>query len=76
MKTRIRELREDNDLLQKDVANFLNMSPRGYLHYETGSNIPNDILIKLAEYYKTSIDYILYQTDERKPYSKSIIKED
>lgn len=76
MKTRIRELREDNDLLQKDVANFLNMSQRGYSHYETGSNIPNDILIKLAEYYKTSIDYILYQTDERKPYSKSIIKED
>jgi len=76
MNTRIRELREDNDLLQKDIAKVLNMSQRGYSHYENGKNIPNDLLIKLAEYYKTSIDYILYQTDTRKPYPKSILKED
>ncbi len=76
MRTRIRELREDNDLLQKDIAIFLNMSQRGYSHYENGTNIPNDILIKLAKYYKTSTDYILYQTDERKPYPESLIKED
>lgn len=76
METRIRELREDNDLLQKDIAKYLNMSQRGYSHYENGKNIPNELLIKLAEYYRTSIDYILYQTDERKPYPKSIMKGD
>lgn len=75
MKTRIRELREDKDLLQKDIANILNVSQRGYSHYENDTNIPIDILIKLAEYYKTSTDYILYLTDIRKPYPKSIIKD-
>lgn len=74
MNTRIRELREDKDLLQKDIAKILNMSQRGYSHYENGKNIPNDLLIKLAEFYQTSIDYILYQTDTRKPYPKSIMK--
>lgn len=58
MNTRIRELREDKDLLQKDIAKILNMSQRGYSHYENGKNIPNDLLIKLAEFYQTSIDYI------------------
>lgn len=76
MKTRIRELREDNDLLQKEVAEYLNMSQRGYSHYENDTNIPNDILVKLALFYKTSIDYILYQTDVRKPYPKSIVDEE
>jgi len=76
MKTRIRELREDNDLLQKDVAKMLNMSQRGYSHYETDTNIPNDILIKLAKFYKTSVDYLLYLTDVRKPYPKSIVEEE
>ncbi len=74
---RLRELREDNDLLQKDVAKILNMSQNGYSSYETGRlDIPTDVLKKLAAYYHTSIDYILYLTDERKPYPKSIIKED
>ncbi len=72
---RLKEIREDNDLLQKDIAKVINISQRGYSHYETeDSNIPVDILKKLANYYNTSIDYLLYQTDERKPYPKSILK--
>lgn len=74
---RLRELREDNDLLQKDIAKYLNMSQNGYSSYETERlDIPTDVLKKLAHYYHTSIDYLLYETDERKRYPKSIIKED
>ena len=72
---RLRELREDKDLFQKDIAKYLNMSQTGYSQYETETNdIPTEILRKLADYYNTSIDYILYRTDERKPYKKSILK--
>lgn len=72
---RLKELREDKDLYQKDIAKYLNMSQTGYSQYETETNdIPTDILKKIADYYETSIDYILYRTDERKPYPKSIIK--
>ena len=68
---RLRELREDKDLFQKDIAKVLNMSQTGYSQYETETNdIPTDILKRLADYYDTSIDYILYRTDERKPYKK------
>lgn len=71
---RLKELREDKDLYQKDVAKILNMSQTGYSQYETETNdIPTEILKKLADYYNTSIDYLLYRTDERKPYKKSII---
>ncbi len=71
---RLRELRENKDLYQKDIAKVLNMSQTGYSQYETETNdIPTDILKKLADYYNTSIDYLLYCTDERKPYPKSII---
>ena len=72
---RLKEIREDNDLLQKDVAKLLNVSQRGYSHYETeDTNIPIETLHKLADFYHTSIDYLLYRTDERKPYPKSIVK--
>ena len=71
---RIKELREDRDLRQKDVAKILNISQQQYARYELEENeMAYGQLIKLAEYYNTSIDYILYVTDERKPYSKSII---
>ena len=71
---RLRELREDKDLFQKDIAKYLNMSQTGYSQYETETNdIPTEILKYLADYYNTSIDYILYRTDERKPYPKSIL---
>lgn len=73
---RLRDLREDRDLLQKDIAKVLNMSQTGYSQYETETNdIPTDILKKLASYYDTSIDYLLCLTDERKPYPKSILND-
>ncbi len=73
---RLKDLREDRDLLQKDIAQILNMSQTGYSKYEVGTNdIPTDILKKLASYYDTSIDYLLCLTDERKPYPKSILNE-
>ena len=71
---RIKELREDRDLRQKDVSKILNISQQQYARYELEENeMAYGQLIKLAEYYNTSIDYILYVTDERKPYPKSII---
>jgi len=72
---RLKDLREDKDLYQKDVAQYLNMSQTGYSKYEVETNdIPTEILKKLAIYYNTSIDYLLCLTDERKPYPKSILK--
>ncbi len=72
---RLKELREDKDLFQKDIAKILNMSQTGYSQYETETNdIPTEVLKKLANFYNTSIDYLLYETDERKPYSKSIMQ--
>lgn len=73
---RLRDLREDKDLLQKDIAKILNMSQTGYSKYEVETNdIPTEILKKLASYYDTSIDYLLCLTDERKPYPKSILND-
>ena len=69
---RIRALREDNDLTQKEIAAILNMSQTGYSKYETGENdIPTKILIDLAKYYDTSIDYLLGITDVKEPYLRS-----
>ena len=66
---RIRDLREDRDLSQTAVAKMLGMSQTGYSKYETGENdIPTQILIRLAEFYNTSIDYLLGQTDNPKRY--------
>ena len=66
MYQRIRELREDHDLTQKKVADMLGMSQTGYSKYETGENdIPTAVLIKLADFYKTSIDYLLGRTDKK-----------
>lgn len=75
MYIRIRELREDHDLNQLQVADYLNMSQTGYSKYETGENdIPTRVLIKLSELYKTSIDYILGQTDVATPYKHNKTK--
>ena len=66
MYRRIRDLREDHDLTQRQVAQMLGMSQTGYSKYETGENdIPTAILIKLANFYKTSVDYILERTDTK-----------
>lgn len=68
---RLKDLREDNDLYQKDIAKILNISQTGYSKYETETNdIPTSILIKLALFYETSIDYILGLTNEKKVYYK------
>ena len=68
---RIRALREDHDLTQKEIAKILNMSQTGYSKYETGENdIPTKILIQLAKYYHTSVDYLLGITDINKPYEE------
>ena len=70
-KNRLRELREDNDISQTYLPKLLDMSQTGYSKYETGENdIPTNILIKLSKIYKTSIDYLLNQTDEKKPYKR------
>ena len=66
MYERIRALREDSDKTQKEMAKILGMSQTGYSKYETGENdIPTSILIKLAQFHKTSVDYILGLTDVR-----------
>ncbi len=72
MYKRIRDLREDNDLFQKDVADFLNCTQVCYSHYENGKrDIPTDVLIKLALFYNTSTDYILGLTNEIAPYKRT-----
>ena len=69
MYPRLRALREDNDLKQAQPAAVLSMSQKGHPKYETGENdIPTRILVKLAEYYHTSVDYLLGVTDRREPY--------
>ena len=66
MYKRIRELREDHDLTQREVAEMLGMSQTGYSKYETGTNdIPTAVLIKLADFYKSSVDYLLGRTNLR-----------
>lgn len=69
MSNRLRDLREDADLNQTQVANYLGMSQTGYSKYETGENdIPTQVLVKLARFYHTSSDYILGVTNKRDPY--------
>lgn len=64
MYRKIRDLREDKDLSQTQIAQIIGMSQTGYSKYETGENdIPTQILIKLADLYNTSIDYLLDRTD-------------
>ena len=68
---RIRELREDHDFRQVDIAKRLGMSQTGYSKYETGENdIPTSILIALADIYGVSTDYILNRTDNPEPYAE------
>lgn len=64
---RIRDLREDHDLKQKDMAAFLNCSQQVYSNYELGQrDIPTEVLIRLSEYYRVSVDYLLGLTDNPK----------
>jgi len=66
---RIRDLREDKDLVQKEVAAYLGIDQRVYSNYETGKReIPTRFIVKLAKFYKTSSDYILGLTNNPKQY--------
>ena len=69
MYKRVRDLREDRDITQKQMAEFLQIHQTTYSDYELGNlNIPVEILIKLAKFYETSIDYIVGITNNPKPY--------
>ena len=73
--SKIREIREDKDLSQSDIAKLLKTTHQQYFKYELGfCSIPLEKLDILADYYDTSIDYLVGRTDERKPYKKSILK--
>ena len=69
--SRVRDLREDRDMTQTELAQVLQCSQRIYSNYERGDvDIPTEILIKLAEFHHTSVDYLLGLTDERAPYPR------
>ena len=69
MYKRLRDLREDKDMTQKQIGKILEMSQTGYSQYELGINdIPTAVLKKLALFYNTSVDYLLDLTGEPKPY--------
>ena len=66
---RLRDLREDRDLLQKDIAEVLQCSQVCYSHYELGKrDIPTEVLVRLAAFFHTSVDYLLGLTDDARPY--------
>ena len=72
---RLKEIREDKDLKQEEVAKALGIKQQQYSEYERGVVLISiEKLDKLADYYDTSIDYLVGRTDERKPYKKSILK--
>ena len=74
---RLKELREDRDLTQQEIAKILKMSQSNYSKYENETlDLNYKQLIEISNYYKVSIDYLLYQTDERKAYKRSIICEE
>lgn len=63
---RIKNLREDNDITQTDMAKALFISQRTYSYYESGGhNIPTEILVKIADYFGVSVDYLLNRTDKK-----------
>ncbi len=74
---RLKEIREDKNLKQTDISKLLNVTQVAYSYYEIGKRqIPIDLLKKLARIYNVSIDYLLYMTDEKKPYPKSIMEKE
>lgn len=71
MKLRIRDIREDSDLTQKQIACYLMCDQSLYSKYERGErDVPLHIMVKLAKYYNTSIDYLVGLTDNKTPYGK------
>lgn len=72
MKLRIRDLREDNDLYQRHIAEYLGVTQQTYSRYETGELEPSlPVMAKLASFYNTSVDFLMGLTDVREPYKKS-----
>lgn len=70
MYKRIRDMREDKDLTQKQMAEYLKIHQTTYSDYEIGNlNIPVEVLIKLAKFHNTSIDYLVGLTDNSTPYN-------
>ena len=70
LRYRIRDLREDNDLSQRQIAEELNIHQTTYSDYELGKlNVPVSVLWKLADFYGTSIDYLVGKTDVKEPYT-------
>ena len=71
MYLRLRDLREDQDLTQEELSKAINITQRSYSYYERGDHmVPPEILCRLADYYHTSVDYLLELTDEPKPYPR------
>ena len=71
MRLRIRDLREDSDLTQKQIAEYLMCDQSLYSKYERGERaLPLKTAVSLAQFYKTSVDYLVGLTDNRRPYSK------
>lgn len=69
---KIRDLREDKDLTQQKIAEYLNVTQATYSRYESGElDIPTAVLIKLAEFHEVSVDFLLGLTDNPKPYGRN-----
>jgi len=76
MNNRIKDLREDHDLTQNDISKILHISQVAYSYYEIGKrNIPIEILIKLADFYNVSLDYILNRTNNKNINKEKIQKQ-
>jgi Predicted transcriptional regulators len=69
----IRDMREDNDFTQREIAEYLQCDQSLYSKYERGArDVPLYVMVKLAEYYKTSVDYLIGLTDEKTPYPRKM----
>ena len=69
---RLKDIREDKDITQQEIANFLHIKQNTYSQYENGQRgLPLELLIKLSVFFNTSTDYILGITDENTPYPRS-----
>lgn len=72
MRLRIRDIREDQDISQQQIADYLMCDQSLYSKYERGERtVPLEIMVKLADYYHTSIDYLVGITDQKAPYPRS-----
>ena len=72
MKMRIKDLRTDSDLTQEEIAEAIGITQRKYSYLETGrQQLTDDLLVRLAVFYKTSIDYLLGLTDDPRPYPRA-----